>query len=164
MKTNIAFGLLATLASAPTLVLLVFTAHAQLVKNHDRVEDAVLARLAEIEKAAEKLDSEKVFSFVLENNRGALVQNGRIFLSREEALESTRQGFQRLEKIHYALNAQHVTMLAPTIALVIGQGESEATTVDGRTFSTQFAQSVLLLQTNGEWKVLHAHRSFISPR
>ncbi|HTL55737.1 MAG TPA: nuclear transport factor 2 family protein [Candidatus Limnocylindrales bacterium] len=161
MKTRIVFYLPLTIATVLTLAAL---AHAQLAKKPQRVEDAVLARLGEIENAAEKLDSEKVFSFVLENNHGALVQNGRIFLTRTDALENTKQGFQRLEKVHYALGPQHVTMLAPTVALVIGQGASEATTLDGRSLTTQFAQSVVLVHTNGEWKVIHAHRSFSSAR
>jgi ketosteroid isomerase-like protein len=123
------------------------------------IEKAVLARLGEIQSAAQRLDPEKVFSFVLENDQGALVQNGRLFLTRTEALESTRQGFQRLQKVEYTFDQQHVTLLSPTVALAIGQGSSCATTTDGRTFTNPFVQSVVLVLTNGEWKVFHAHRS-----
>ena len=38
-------------------------------------ERAVLARLADIQAAAQGLDADKVFSFVLENNAGAIAQN-----------------------------------------------------------------------------------------
>src|SRR5512137_180031 len=62
---------------------------------------AILARLAEIQTAAQALDPDKVFSFVLENDAGALAQNGRLFLTRKEALESTKQGFQGLQKVSY---------------------------------------------------------------
>lgn len=123
-------------------------------------EKAVLDRLAEIQVAAQALDADKVFSFVAENDHGALVQNGQFYLTRKEALESTRRGFEGLQKIDYKFDQQHVTFLSPSIALATGEGTSSATTVDGRTFTTRFAQSVLMTLTNGQWKVFHAHRSF----
>ena len=128
------------------------------------IQKAVLARLAEIQDAAQALDPDRVFSFVLENDTGALAQNGRLFLTRKEALESTKQGFQGLQKVNYRFDQQHVTLLAPTVALATGEGSSSATTDDGRTFTTRFAQSVVFMLTNGEWKVFHAHRSFPPPK
>jgi len=125
-------------------------------------EKAVLARLSEIQDAAQTLDPDKVFSFVLENNHGSLVQNGKLFLTREEALESIRRGFQGLEKVDYRFDQQYVTLLSPTVALAVGEGVSSATADDGRTFTTQFAQSVVFVLTDGEWKMFHAHRSFPS--
>jgi hypothetical protein len=124
------------------------------------VKKAVLARLAEIQDAAQALDPDKVFSFVLENDSGALVQNGKLFLTRKEALESTKQGFQGLQKVSYRFDEQHVTLLAPTVALAVGEGESTATLNDGRTLNNHFVQSVVFVWTNGEWKMFHAHRSF----
>ncbi len=128
------------------------------------IQKAVLARLAEIQAAAQALDPEKVFSFVLENDAGALAQNGRLLLTRKDALETTKQGFQRLQKVDYRFDQQHVTALSPNIALATGEGVSSATTDDGRTFTTRFAQSVILVLTNGEWKVFHSHRSFVPAR
>lgn len=126
------------------------------------VQKAVLARLVEIQDAAQALDPDRVFSFVLENNAGALAQNGKLFLTRKEAWESTKQGFQGLLKVSYQFDEQHVTVLSPTVALATGEGSSSATLDDGRTFTTRFAQSVVFVLTNGEWKVLHSHRSFPS--
>ena len=149
-------------ASAFVIIVVVTASHGQANKNvaAPELQKAVLARLAEIQNAAQALDSDKVFSFVLENDEGALAQNGKLFLTRKEALESTRQRFQRLQKVDYRFDQQHVTLLSPTIALATGEGSSSATTEDGRTFTTRFAQSVVLVLTNGEWKVFHAHRSF----
>ncbi len=124
------------------------------------VEKAVLARMAEIQNAAQALDPDRVFSFVLENDKGALVQNGKLFLTRKEALQSTKQGFQGLRKVDYRFDQQHVTLLSPTVALATGDGLSSVTTDDGKKFSTRFAQSVVLILSNGEWQVFHAHRSF----
>ena len=129
-------------------------------KNSKAAEQAVLARLSEIQAAAERLDAEKVFTFVLENDAGMLAQNGLLFLTRKEALESTKAGFQNLQKLEYRFDQQHVTLLSPTIALATGEGTASATRRDSQTINTRFAQSVLLLLTNGEWKVFHAHRSF----
>ncbi len=149
-------------ASAFVIIAAVTVSQGQADKNATapEIQKTVLARLAEIQDAAQALDSDKVFSFVLENDAGALAQNGKLFLTRKEALESTRQGFQRLQKVAYRFDQQHVTLLSPTIALATGEGSSSATTEDGRTFTTRFAQSVVLVLTNGEWKVFHAHRSF----
>jgi ketosteroid isomerase-like protein len=127
-------------------------------------EKAVLARLAEIQSAAQALDADKVFSFVLENDAGVLAQNGKLFCTRAEALESTRQGFQRFQKVEYRFDQQHVSLLAPTIALATGEGSTSATTEDGKIVTTHFAQSVVFVLTNGEWKVFHAHRSFPTGR
>lgn len=100
----------------------------------------------------------------MENDKGSLIQNGKVFRTRGEALASTKQGFQGLRSVDYQFDQQQVTLLSPTLALATGEGSSSATTDDGRTFSTRFAQSVVLLRTNGVWKVFHAHRSFVQPR
>ena len=124
------------------------------------VQKAVLARLAEIQDAAQTLDADKVFGFVMENDEGALAQNGRLILTRKDALDSTRRGFQGLEKVSYRFDSQHVTVLSPTVALAVGEGESSATLDGGRTIDTHFVQSVIFVLTNGDWKVVHSHRSF----
>jgi len=123
------------------------------------VEKAVQARLDEIQSAAQGLDPDKVFSFVLDNDQGALVRNGQLFLTREEALESTRQGFQGLQKITYQFDKQYITLLSPTVALAVSEGLSSANTEDGRTFTRRFAQSVILVLKDSEWKVFHSHQS-----
>ena len=121
--------------------------------------NSVLERLEEIQRAAEELNAEKVFSFVLENDAGSLVQGGRLFLTREAALESTRQGFLDLQKVEYQFQEQHVTLLSPSIALAVGKGSTSVQTSDGTQIVRPFLQSVVLVLTNGEWKVFHAHRS-----
>jgi ketosteroid isomerase-like protein len=151
-----------TFTATLVIIAAVALAHGQSGKNHAPADaqKAVLARLAEIQSAAQALDSDRVFSFVLENDAGALAQNGELFLTRREALESTKQGFQGLERLSYRFDEQHVTLLSPTVALATGEGLSSAALDDGRTLSTRFAQSVVLVLTNGEWKVFHSHRSF----
>ena len=154
--------LAAAFVSASLIAVAVVVSHGQPGKNSASPDapKAVLARLGEIQNAAQALDPDKVFSFVLENDQGALVQNGKLFRTRSEALASTRQGFQGLQKVSYRFDEQQVALLSPTIALAVGAGESSMTLDDGKTLNTRFVQSVVLVLTNGEWKVFHAHRSF----
>src|ERR1035441_3244850 len=123
------------------VAVIVSVSHGQAAKRSDPadVEKTVLARLAEIQDAAQKLDADKVFSFVLENDQGALVQNGKLLLTRQEALEATKLGLQGLRKVNYKFDEQHVTLLSPAIALAVGVGTSSATTADGSTVSAPFA-------------------------
>jgi hypothetical protein len=131
-------------------------------------EKAVLARLSEIQKSAQGLDADKVFQSVMENSAGVIAQNGKVFLTRAEALDSTRQSFDALQsagaRIEYQFNQQHVTLLSPTIAVAVGDGSTSVTMGDGRVLKTPFAQSVVLVLTNCDWKVFHAHRSFVAPQ
>jgi ketosteroid isomerase-like protein len=94
------------------------------------------------------------------NDEGALAQNGKLFLTRKEALESTKQGFQRWQKVTCRFDEQHVTLLSPTVALAVGEGSSSAALDDGRSFDTRFSQTVVFVLTDGEWQVFHSHRSF----
>jgi len=150
------------LAATVTMLGLVLLSHAQTPSDADRavVEKAVLARMAEIQLAAESLDVDKVFSFVLDNDKGALIQNGRLMLSRQAAFDATKQGFADIRKVSYQFDAQHVTLISSTVALVVGEGTTSVEAKDGQTRSRGFAQSVVLVLTNGEWKVLHSHGSF----
>jgi ketosteroid isomerase-like protein len=162
MKTIRSSKFLILLAGVVTLAAIAAMAQIQPKESFDpaAIEKAVRARLAEIQQAAQQLNPDQVFGFVLENDKGALVQNGKLFLTRKEALASTKRGFQGLQKVTYQFDQQQVTVLSPTLALAVGDGSSSATTDDGRTFNTRFAQTVILTLTNGQWQVLHAHRSF----
>tara|TARA_B110000037_G_scaffold220039_1_gene286690 strand:- start:1056 stop:1526 length:471 start_codon:yes stop_codon:yes gene_type:complete len=125
----------------------------------DTTEIEIQQCLLSIQKAAENLDVDSVFSFVLENDNGALIENGRLLLTREDAIENTRGGFRGVKHINYKFDQEHITLLSDDLALVVSDGLSHVELEDGRVFKTAFAQSVLLKRVEGEWKVLHAHRS-----
>jgi CMP-N-acetylneuraminic acid synthetase len=154
---------ISTIAAALVLVIISAATALQCQSNKNTamsdIEKAIQARLDEIQNAAQALNPDKVFSFVLDNNQGALVQNGKLFLTREQALESTKQGFQGIQKIAYQFDKQHITLLSPTVALAVSEGLTSVTTNEGRTFTRRFAQSVVFVLTNGEWKVFHSHQS-----
>jgi hypothetical protein len=65
--------------------------------------------------------------------------------------------------VEYHFDFQRVTLLSPSIALAVSEGTTSVMTGDGRDTKVPFAQSVLFVLTNGDWKVFHAHRSFVSP-
>jgi hypothetical protein len=54
---------------------------------------------------------------------------------------------------------KRITVIAPTMALWVGEGTSSATLQDGRQISAPFAESILFVKKEGQWKVFHAHRS-----
>jgi uncharacterized protein (TIGR02246 family) len=136
-------------------------AAALLAQSADRgaIEKAVLETSAQMTKAAENLDIDRLFSFMLPNDQGSIVQYGNVFLTREQALTQTRQTLRGIRKLAYRWNQQHVTVVAPGVALLVSEGESQATTEQGETFSAPFAQTLVMVLKDGQWKVLHAHQS-----
>ena len=123
------------------------------------IETAVLRTSAQMTEAGQALDADRLFSFMLESSKGSVIQNGVIALTREQALDQVRRGFRGLSKIEYRWKQQLVSVLSPTIAILIAEGESTATTKQGDTIVTPFAQTNVFVLTDGRWKVLHAHHS-----
>ncbi len=127
------------------------------------IEKAVLEVNAQMTRAAESLDVERLFSFMLANDRGSIIQSGNLFLTREEALTTVKRNFQGVAGIQYRWKSQLVTVISPTTALLVCNGESEVRTAQDppATFVRPFAQSVLFVLTDGKWKALHAHMSTV---
>ncbi len=126
------------------------------------VEKMVLAVSAEMTRAGEAADADRLFSYMLETDKGSVIQNGVFLATREEALERVRSNLRGIDKIQYHWKRQHVTVLAPEVALLTAEGESVVTTSTGETFTTPFAQTVVFVRRAGSWKAVHAHQS--SPR
>jgi uncharacterized protein (TIGR02246 family) len=123
------------------------------------IEEAVLAVSAEMTKAGEALDAERLFSYMLDTDKVSVIQNGVALTTRQEALEQVRSNLRGIAAIQYRWKSQHVTVLSPEVALLAAEGESTATTTAGQTFSTPFAQTVVFVLKEGRWKALHAHQS-----
>jgi hypothetical protein len=125
------------------------------------IEKAVLEVNAQMTRAAEDRDIDRLFSFMLANDRGSIIQSGNLFLTREEALATVKRNFQGVVAIKYRWKRQLVTVISPTTALLVCDGESEIRTAQDppATFVTPFAQTVLFVLTEGKWKALHAHNS-----
>ena len=127
------------------------------------IEKAVLEVNAQMTQAAESRDIDRLFSFMLATDRGSIIQSGTLFPTREEALATVKQGFQGVAAIKYRWKRQFVTVISPTTALLVCDGESEVQTAQDppATFVRPFAQSVLFVLTGGKWKALHAHMSTV---
>ena len=127
------------------------------------IEKAVLEVNAQMTRAAEDRDIDRLFSFMLANDRGSIIQSGRLMTTREEALATVKRSFEGVAAIKYRWKRQLVTVISPTTALLVCDGESEIRTAQDppATIVTPFAQTVLFVLTDGKWKALHAHSSAV---
>src|ERR1035441_9834081 len=57
------------------------------------IEKAVLEVNAQMTRAAEDRDIDRLFSFMLPTDRGSIIQSGNLFLTREEALATVKRNF-----------------------------------------------------------------------
>jgi len=128
------------------------------------IEQAILDVHAEMKKAAENLEVEALYSYVLDTIPGPIIEDGRLTRTRQEAFESTRQDFQGITGLSYTYARKHVTVLSPTTALWVAEGTGDVTLSDGRNISAPFAETIVFVEKDGKWRVLHAHRSTPNPR
>jgi hypothetical protein len=127
------------------------------------IEKAVLEVNVQMTRAAEGHDIDRLFSYMLPNDRGSIIQSGNLFPAREEALAAVKGNFQGIAAIKYRWNRQLVTVISPTTALLVCDGEAEIRTAQDppATFVAPFAQTVLFVLTDGKWRALHAHHSTV---
>lgn len=123
------------------------------------IEKAVKETYAEITKAAENMDAETLFGFVLENEKGCQITSGSVTLTRRKAMEEYRNNIGGIAEIEYSMDRQYVTVISPETAVMVAEGRFEARTTDGRTFGSPMAQTVIFVLNEGGWKVLHSHTS-----
>jgi hypothetical protein len=132
-------------------------------RDNAAIEKAVLEVNAQMTRAAEDLDIDRLFSFMLPNDRGSIIQTGNLMLTREEALAIVKGNFQGVATVKYRWKRQLVTVISPSTALLAGDGETEFRTAQDppATFVRPFAETVLFVLTDGKWKALHAHMSTV---
>ena len=123
------------------------------------LEQAVLTTNAEMARAGEAVDAERMFNFMLDTDKGSVIQNGEFLATRGEALQRVKANLRGISKIEYHWKRQHVTALAADVALLTAEGVSVATTTEGQVVTTPFAQTVVFVMREGHWKALHAHQS-----
>jgi uncharacterized protein (TIGR02246 family) len=127
--------------------------------DSERIEQAVLATSAEMTRSGEAADIDGLFRHMLETDKGSVIQNGIFLATREDALQRVKSNMRGIGKIRYTWKRQHVTVLSPEAALLTAEGQSVATTAAGETISTPFAQSIVFVLRDGQWKAIHAHQS-----
>ncbi len=135
------------------------TTQARQTRDPRPVEEAVLTTSAEMARAAAAVDAERLFSFMLDTDKGSVIQNGVFLATREEALQRVKANLRGISKIEYRWKREHVTALSENVALLTADGESVATTTEGQVFTTPFAQTVVFVMREGQWKAIHAHQS-----
>lgn len=128
-------------------------------EQQQTIEQAIIDTQAKMQQAAQRGDVDALYAYVLEMDKGVIIEDGRIRWTRQDALSSTRQGLHGLKNLSYAYSQKRITVISPTMALWVGEGTSSATLQDGRQISVPFAESILFVQKEGQWKVFHAHRS-----
>ena len=122
------------------------------------VEKAVLAANAQATRAAEVRDLDRLFSFMLDTDKGSIVQNGALSLTPQEAKAKLEPVFRAPIQVAYRWKQQHVTVLSPSTVLLVSEGETVVTSASGST-TVPFVQTTIWVLRDGQWKILHAHQS-----
>lgn len=124
-----------------------------------RMEQEVLAANAEMNKAAESLDVGKFFARILDEAQGPIIQDGRLFRTRDEAKTVVERGYQGVQSMNRTFDQTYVTVLSKEVALLTSSGTSKIVLMDGRSFEAPFAVSLVFVLRDGQWKVLQGHYS-----
>ncbi len=119
------------------------------LEQQQAIEKAILKVHEDMKKAAENQDVEAIYDFVLDMDRGVIIEYGELRRTRQEALDSTRQGLQGISNLSYTYNQKYITVISPTTALWVAEGTSSATIEDGRTISVPFAETIVFVQRDG---------------
>ncbi len=122
------------------------------------IEKEILKVHEDMTKAAEKLDADALFKYVLDVN-DVIIENGDLRSTRKDAYDNTKQGFQALKAISYTYNHKNINVISPTVALLTGSGTTTATFSDDLKISIDFVETIVFVLRDGQWKVIHAHRS-----
>ncbi len=123
------------------------------------VEQAVLATNAKMMAAANRLDADAFFEFILDTDQGLIIQNGVLFKNRADALAAVKRGFTGIAKMDRRFENPQVTVVSADCALLSAEGTAAATLDDGRTLNSRFAVSLVFVRQDGQWKLLHGHYS-----
>jgi hypothetical protein len=124
-----------------------------------RIEQEVVSANEQMNKAAESLDVGKFFDWILDEAKGSIIQDGRLFQTRDEAKAAVERGYQGVRTLNRTFDQTFVTVLSKESALVSSSGVSRIALMDGRSFEAPFAVSLVFVLRDGQWKVLQGHYS-----
>jgi hypothetical protein len=132
---------------------------AEPVSAQSAIEKAVLETNDKMTRAADSLNAEAFFEYIVNTDKNPVIQNGILFKTRQEALQAVQRGFTGLSKIDRHFDNPQVTVLSPDAALLTSDGTVFATLTDGRTLTNRFAVSLVFVRKEGRWLLLHGHYS-----
>jgi hypothetical protein len=134
------------------------------LEQQQAIEKAVLKTHIQMSQADSNLDADKFFSYILDFDKGLIIQDGRLFKTRQEAYETVKQGFEGISQLKRTYEQAYVTVISPEAALLTARGASTVTLSDGQVLSGPFAVSLVFVLRDGRWKVLHGHYSIPNTR
>ena len=133
-------------------------------EQQQALEKSVLKTFQQMNEAEINLDADKFFSYILDFDKGLIIQDGRLFKTRQEAYEAVKQGFEGISQLKRTYEQTYITIISPETVLLTARGTSTVTLLDGRVLSGPFAASIIYVLRDGQWKVLHGHYSIPNPR
>ena len=74
------------------------------------VEKAVLEVSAQMTRAGQDRDADRLFRFIAENDRGSIIQNGNVMITRDQALAQVKANIGQIAKVEYRWKRQWVTV------------------------------------------------------
>ena len=113
--------------------------------------------------AANRLDTDAFFACIIDSDESRIIQNGKLFKTRAEAMAAVRRGSQGIAKLERIFDQPQVSVLAPGVALLTAEGSTSGTLQDGRTIQNRFAVSLVFVLRDGQWKLFHGHYSLPNP-
>jgi hypothetical protein len=127
------------------------------------VVQAVLDANARLNDAACRLDTDAFFAGIVDSDETRIIQDGKLFKTRAEAMAAVRLGSQGIAKLERRFEDPHVVLHAPDAALLTAEGTTTFTLTDGRTLSRPFAVSLVFVLRKGQWLLFHGHYSVPNP-
>jgi uncharacterized protein (TIGR02246 family) len=132
--------------------------------DKEAIEKAILKVNDEMIQASNNLDVDKFFEYILDSDKGLIIQDGVLFKTRQEAYDVVKKGFEAFSKLQRTYDQTHVTVVSPQTALLTGTGTTSATLKDGQTINVPFAVSLVFVSKDGQWKLLQGHYSTPNPQ
>jgi hypothetical protein len=123
------------------------------------IEKAVLETHAKLIEAEKSLNADKFFAFIPDFDKGLIIQDGTLFKTRQEAMDTVRTGFQGVAKVDRTCDQTYVTILSSQAALLTTKGTFFVTLSDGQRLGGPFAASMVFVLRDGQWKLLQGHYS-----
>ena len=127
------------------------------------IVQAVLDANARLTDASNRLDTEAFFAGIVDSDETRIIQDGRLFKTRAEAMAVVRQGSQGIVQLQRTFANSHVTVLGPGTALLTAAGTTRVTLPDGRTLDGPFAVTLVFVLREGRWLLFHGHYSIPNP-
>lgn len=122
------------------------------------IQNEIFKVQEKMKAAAENFDANELFKYVLDVN-DVIIENGQLRWTKKEALDITSQGLEGIKKLTYSYSHKNIKVISSTTALWTAEGVATVVLEDGSSISKDFAETIVFVLQDGQWKVLHAHRS-----